>query len=176
MILVQLIDEPPIGRRGGTAGPDELEGLRGVKAMSGDEVTAHNGNGAASTHRTMNEHACVGTRAQSARDVPRCAREVRRKLREGRVVQGNLRRVRGHRRWERYVARHRGQYVSDSQRRKQGRVLRSLEIRDVQPRKDLRDVIVIVVWRRRRGRGVWSDGTGGAARRMRGVRAGSLWL
>jgi hypothetical protein len=115
MILVQLIDEPSIRSRGGTAGPDELEGLRRVKATSRYEITAHNGDGAASTHRTMNEHACIGIRAQSARDVPRRTREVRRKLREGRVVQGNLRRVCGHRRWERYVARHRGQYVSDPQ-------------------------------------------------------------
>jgi hypothetical protein len=115
MILVQLIDEPPIWRGGGTAGPDELEGLRGVKATSGDEVTTHNGHGTASTHRTMNEHARIGTRVQRARDVPRRAREVRGQLRERRVVQGNLRRVRDHRRWERYVARHRRQDVSDSQ-------------------------------------------------------------
>jgi hypothetical protein len=60
VILVQLIDKPPIRRGGRTTGPDELEGLRRVKAMSGDKVTTHNGNRAASTHRTMNEHACIG--------------------------------------------------------------------------------------------------------------------
>jgi len=61
MILVKLIDEPPIRSGGGTSGPDELEGLGRVKVMGGDKVTTHNGDGAASTHRTMNEHACIWT-------------------------------------------------------------------------------------------------------------------
>src|SRR5258708_39018556 len=108
MILVQLIDETPIRRGCGTPGPNKLEGLRRVKAMRGNKVTAHNGDGAASTHRTMNEHTCIGTRAQGTHDVPRRARKMRRQLRERRVVQGNLHRVRGHRRWEGNVTWHRG--------------------------------------------------------------------
>jgi hypothetical protein len=108
MILVQLINEPSIRRGSGTTGLDMFEGLRRLKPISGDKVAAHNSNGATSAHCTMNEHARVGTRMQCARDVPRRAREVRRKLRERRVVQGNLCRVRGQRRRERDVARNRG--------------------------------------------------------------------
>jgi hypothetical protein len=62
MILVQLIDKPPIWRGGGTAGPDVFEGLRRVKAMSSDKVTAHYSNGSTGAHSTMNEHARIGTR------------------------------------------------------------------------------------------------------------------
>lgn len=108
MILVQLVDKPSIWRGGCTAGLDVFEGLRRVKAISSDKVTAHYSNRSTSAHCTMNEHARIGTRVQRACDVPRRAWEVRRKLRERRVVQGNLRRLRSHRRWERDMARHHG--------------------------------------------------------------------
>jgi len=63
--------------------------------MSGDEVAAHNSDGAAGTHRTVDQDARIGTRAQRARYVSRRAREVCRELRERRVVQGYLCRVCG---------------------------------------------------------------------------------
>jgi len=76
--------------------------------MSSDEVSAHNGDGATSTHRTVDEDACIRARAQRARDVARRAREVGRELRERRVMQRNLRCVGGQRRGQRDVARHHG--------------------------------------------------------------------
>lgn len=94
MILVQLIDKPPIRRGRGTASLDVLEGLCRVEAVSGDEVAADDGDRAACAHRTVDEDARIGARVQRARDVVRRAREMRHELRERRVVQGNLRRMR----------------------------------------------------------------------------------
>lgn len=108
MILMQLVDKPSIWRSRCTAGLDVFEGLRRVKAVNSDKVTAHYSNGSTSAHCTMNEHARIGTRVQRACDVPRRAWEVRRKLRERRIVQGNLRCVRSHRWRERDMARHHG--------------------------------------------------------------------
>jgi len=107
MIFVQLIDEPTVWRGSRTAGPDKLDGLCGVEAVSGDEVATHNSDRATGTHGAVDEDVRIGTRAQSARDESRRAREVRRELREWRVVQRNLRCVRSQRWGERDVSRHR---------------------------------------------------------------------
>jgi len=44
MIFVELINEPPVWRSSGTTSPDELDGLCGKEAVSGDEITAYNSN------------------------------------------------------------------------------------------------------------------------------------
>lgn len=107
MILVQLINEPPVRRGGGTTRPDKFEGLRRVETMSGDEVPTHDGDGAASAHRTMDEDARIWIRAQGVCDIARREREVRGELCEWRVVQGHLHRAPDERRWQRDMSRHR---------------------------------------------------------------------
>ena len=146
MVLVQLIHEPTIGRRGGTTRTHELERLRGQQAVHGDEVPAHDGDGAGRAHRAMDEDARLGARAERAGDVERRAGEVCGEFREGGVVQRHLRRVRQERLRERDAARHRGEHVRDAERGERARVLRGLQVRDVEAWEDLGDV-------RRGGRG-----------------------
>lgn len=93
MVLVQLVHEPTVRRRGRTARTHKLERLRGVQSVRGDEVSAHDGDGTRRAHRAMHEYARVRAPTQRARDVPRRVREMRRELRERRVVQRDLRRV-----------------------------------------------------------------------------------
>ena len=140
MVLMQLVHEPAVRRSSRTARTDELERLRGVQAMRGNEVSAHDGDGARCAHRAVDEHARIGARTERARDVPRRAGEVRRELCERCVVQRHLHRVRRERCRQRDAARHGGQHVRDAECGERGGVLGGLQIRDVEAREDLGDV------------------------------------
>lgn len=163
MILVQLVHEPAVRRRGRAARAHELERLRGMQAVCGNEVSTDDGDGAGRAHRAVHEHARLGARTERARDVPRRAGEVRRELRERRVVQRDLRRVRRERSRERDAPGHGGEHVRDAERGERRGVLCGLEVRDVQAREDLGDV-----WG-----GCGRDCGGG--RRVGGRGRGGLW-
>ena len=140
MVLMQLIHKPAVRRGRRTTCAHELERLRGMQAMRGNEVSTNDSDGAGRAHGTVHEHARIGAPTERACDIARGAREVRSELRERCVVQRDLHRVSGERGGQRDASGHRGDHMRDAKRDECCGVLGGLQVRDVQAREDLGDV------------------------------------